>query len=309
MVVSRARRFLVVIIASLSLGAFGASSCDKGTAPQKTDAQTDKERLIESRKEQQEKRGELRDAVKSGASEEEIEKRKNQVTEGQKAIVQDKKEIREQKLREHRRIKAKPSPVANLPKTPNEEVSMITVSSKRIRGLMLFGSLLLGLIFAFWSKPSFSQTILSQEQAGSVLAIEKVAAQPDGTVTGEIRNNSKNTVRDVQLFIRNTFLWKDEFHPGKESPSAAFYRRSPGRYFRVDHYHLNSPLVRHCPGVRMADSKGRLFPSRDSPRLSHRANKTGSDEGRGTRGKKFPLDTRPSTFACLDIRHVVGACD
>jgi uncharacterized protein HemX len=98
MVVSRARRFLFVIIAALSLGAFGASSCDKGTAPQKTDAQTDKERLIESRKEQQEKRGELRDAVKSGASEDEIEQLKNQVKEGQKAIVQDKKEIREQKL-------------------------------------------------------------------------------------------------------------------------------------------------------------------------------------------------------------------
>jgi len=98
MVVSRARRFLFVIIVSLSLGAFGASSCDKGTAPQKTDAQTDKERLIESRKEQQEKRGELRDAVKSGAGEEEIEQLKNQVKEGQKAIVQDKKEIREQKL-------------------------------------------------------------------------------------------------------------------------------------------------------------------------------------------------------------------
>ena len=47
--------------------------------------------------------------------------------------------------------------------------------------------------------------------------------QGDGTVTGEIRNNSKNTVRDVQLFIRNTFLWKNEFHPGKESPSAVFY--------------------------------------------------------------------------------------
>jgi hypothetical protein len=100
---------------------------------------------------------------------------------------------------------------------------MIPFSSKRIRGLMLFGSLLLGLIFTFWSKPSFSQTVLSQEQAGNVLAIEKVAAQPDGTVTGEIRNNSKNTVRDVQLFIRSTFLWKNEFHPGKESPSVASY--------------------------------------------------------------------------------------
>ena len=98
MIVSGTKRFLLTIVALLVAGMLGASSCDKGTAPQKTDAQTDKERLIESRKEQQEKRGELRDAVKSGASEEEIEKRKSQVTEGQKAIVQDKKEIREQKL-------------------------------------------------------------------------------------------------------------------------------------------------------------------------------------------------------------------
>ena len=100
---------------------------------------------------------------------------------------------------------------------------MITLSSKQIRALTVFVSLLLGFILSFWPKPSFSQTVLSQQQAGSVLGIEKVAAQADGTVTGEIRNNSKNTVRDVQLFIRYTFLWKNEFHPGKESPSAAFY--------------------------------------------------------------------------------------
>ena len=83
--------------------------------------------------------------------------------------------------------------------------------------------LLLGLIPALWPKPSWSQTVLSQQQAGSVLTIEKVAAQADGTVSGEIRNNSKNTIRDVQLFVRHTFLWKDEYHPGKESPSAASY--------------------------------------------------------------------------------------
>src|SRR5262245_55810677 len=84
MIESRARRFLFVIIASLSLGAFGASSCDKGTAPQKTDAQTDKERLIESRKEQQEKRGELRDAVKWGGSEEERGQGTSQVRKDEK---------------------------------------------------------------------------------------------------------------------------------------------------------------------------------------------------------------------------------
>ena len=107
MIESRAKRFFLIIIASLAVGAFSASSfgadvSEKGTAteksPQKTDPQADKERLIESRKAQQQKRGELRDAVKSGASKDEIEKRKKQVKEGQKAIVQDKKEIREDRL-------------------------------------------------------------------------------------------------------------------------------------------------------------------------------------------------------------------
>ena len=98
---------------------------------------------------------------------------------------------------------------------------MITFSSKQHR--TIFIALVLGAIIGVSVESSFSQTVLTQQQAGNVLAIDKVAAQPDGSVSGEIRNNSKNTVRDVQLFIRSTFLWKDEFHPGKESPSAAFY--------------------------------------------------------------------------------------
>jgi len=107
MIASRTKSFLVVIVASLAVGAFsapsfGADADVKGTAteksPQKTDPQTDKERLIDSRKEQQQKRGELRDAVKSGASKDEIKQLQKDVKEGQKAIVQDKKDIREQKL-------------------------------------------------------------------------------------------------------------------------------------------------------------------------------------------------------------------
>jgi hypothetical protein len=100
---------------------------------------------------------------------------------------------------------------------------MITLTSKQTQICAILVSLLLGVVLAPGPKPSFSQNVLSQQQAGSVLAIEKLGVQGDGTVTGEIRNNSKNTVRDAQLFIRYTFLWKNEFHPGKESPSAAFY--------------------------------------------------------------------------------------
>src|SRR5262245_1253878 len=102
MIVRRSKRFFLIIVAALTAGvlsvpSFGADVSEK-TGSQKSDAQTDKERVIESRKEQQQKRKELRDAVKSGASKEDIEKRKQQVKKGQKAIVQDKKEIREQKL-------------------------------------------------------------------------------------------------------------------------------------------------------------------------------------------------------------------
>ena len=100
---------------------------------------------------------------------------------------------------------------------------MVALFSKQTRRETAFAALLLGLILSFWPKPSFSQTVLSQEQAQRTLTIENVAAQPDGSVSGEIRNNSKNTVRDVQLFVRHTFLWKNEFHPGKESPSVASY--------------------------------------------------------------------------------------
>ena len=100
---------------------------------------------------------------------------------------------------------------------------MITSLLKQTWTLTVFVSLLLGLVLALSPKPSFSQMVFSQQQADSVLRIENVAAEPDGSVSGVIRNNSKNTVRDVQLFIRSTFLWKNEFHPGKESPSVASY--------------------------------------------------------------------------------------
>jgi hypothetical protein len=100
---------------------------------------------------------------------------------------------------------------------------MVTTLLKETWVLAMFLSLLIGVVLGFGPNASWSQTVLSQQQAGSVLAIEKVATQPDGSVSGVIRNNSKNTVRDVQLFVRSTFLWKNEFHPGKESPSVASY--------------------------------------------------------------------------------------
>jgi hypothetical protein len=144
---------------------------------------------------------------------------------------------------------------------------MIAFLSKQTH-IPVFVSLLLGLILALWPKPSFSQTVLSQQQASSVLAIDKVAVQ-DGTVTGEIRNNSKNIVRDVQLFIRYTFLWKNEFHPGKESPSTAFYPKisgeiAPGKSLPFK-FMPSPPLPKRSHGQFLPPTVSqRLFSSRES---------------------------------------------
>jgi hypothetical protein len=102
---------------------------------------------------------------------------------------------------------------------------MTTFLSEQRWARTIFVALLVGLVL--WPEASFAQNVASQDQAGSVLTLENLSAQGE-TVSGVIRNKSPNTVRDVQLFIRYTFLWKNEFHPGKESPSGAFYSTVSG---------------------------------------------------------------------------------
>jgi len=104
---------------------------------------------------------------------------------------------------------------------------MITLLTKRTRNMPILVSLFFGLMLILSSRPLFAQNVASQGQAGSVLTIENLSVQ-DGTVSGVIRNKSPNTVRDAQLFIRYTFLWKNEFHPGKDDPSAGFYQTVSG---------------------------------------------------------------------------------
>jgi len=74
---------------------------------------------------------------------------------------------------------------------------------------------------------AISQTVLSKDQSSRVLVLNNVSAQ-DGVVSGELRNNSSNLVRDVQLLIRYEWLWKNEFHPGKDDPGSSVYYNVPG---------------------------------------------------------------------------------
>jgi hypothetical protein len=102
MFVRRAKRFVLVIVASLAAGAFGASlpGCDnpreRAQDAQRTDP--DKERVIQGREELHEKKTDLRGAVKEGENEAEIERRQKEIKEKKQEIVQDKKQIREEQL-------------------------------------------------------------------------------------------------------------------------------------------------------------------------------------------------------------------
>jgi hypothetical protein len=89
-----------------------------------------------------------------------------------------------------------------------------------------FASLLLGLAVANWPEVLFAQAVRSHEEAARVLVIDKPTVRGDA-VAGQIRNRSSHAVRDVQLFIRYTWLWDNEFKPGKDDPGVGFYHVVP----------------------------------------------------------------------------------
>src|SRR5689334_4348741 len=84
-----------------------------------------------------------------------------------------------------------------------------------------------GLMAIFSPGSALAQTALLRQDAGKTLEVSNVKVE-DGVVTGELRNNSDNTVRDAQVLIRYTWLWKNEFHPGSDDPSRSVYYTVPG---------------------------------------------------------------------------------
>jgi hypothetical protein len=76
-----------------------------------------------------------------------------------------------------------------------------------------------------WSLPATAapQQIVSARQAARVVDVTNVRAH-DGVVSGVLVNESPQTARDVQLLIRQPWIWNNERHPGANSPGrAGFY--------------------------------------------------------------------------------------
>jgi hypothetical protein len=110
-------------------------------------------------------------------------------------------------------------------------------------------SLILALILALTvtTLPTTAKaaTLLAQDQAAQIVTVRNVM-EKTGEISGEVVNNSKQTLRDIQLQILYSWRWKNEFHPGTDDPGRAVYTTvnkeiPPGQSVRFD-YRPSPPL-------------------------------------------------------------------
>ena len=79
------------------------------------------------------------------------------------------------------------------------------------------------LIFAFGAAPASTvpaATLLADKSA-QVVRLRNLSTG-ENQVSGEVGNNSKQPVRDVQLQILYAWRRGNEFHPGKDDPGQDF---------------------------------------------------------------------------------------
>jgi hypothetical protein len=99
---------------------------------------------------------------------------------------------------------------------------MKTALDRTLLSLFVLAGLTLGYHNSLWA-----QAIRDREASTRIVSIEKLSVT-DGSVSGEVVNHSRNTLRDVQLLIRYIWLWENETKPGNNDPSVSFYYNLPG---------------------------------------------------------------------------------
>jgi hypothetical protein len=121
----------------------------------------------------------------------------------------------------------------------------------RGRPIIATACLLVTMVLAL-PRPGVSQAVREREEIGRVLTLEKVSIAA-GAVSGEILNRSPNAVRDVQLFIRHTWLWDNETKPGNNDPGTSVYQTLPNEILpggRLPFTYTPSPQLPKTAGGR-----------------------------------------------------------
>ena len=88
---------------------------------------------------------------------------------------------------------------------------------QRYRALAFGFSLTVGVMRAGLA---WAENVAVADNTQKIVTVDNVAVR-NGVVSGEIVNHSKREVRDVELLIRHTWQWSNEFHPGDSDPGTA----------------------------------------------------------------------------------------
>ena len=72
------------------------------------------------------------------------------------------------------------------------------------------------------AQPQGKQKVISGPGAGE-LDLRDIKTRADGSVSGTVVNNTSSTMKGVRLLVKHTWYWKDERHPGEDSPGRSGY--------------------------------------------------------------------------------------
>jgi hypothetical protein len=70
------------------------------------------------------------------------------------------------------------------------------------------------------------EQVVPQNRLARDVAVRNVEVD-ESSVSGTVVNNTDKVLRNVQLMIRRSWLWDDEFHPGSNDPSRTEYYTVP----------------------------------------------------------------------------------
>jgi hypothetical protein len=71
--------------------------------------------------------------------------------------------------------------------------------------------------------PAAPPALVPAGQVARAVSLHDLVAQENGNFSAVLINDSSQPVRDVELLIVYSFLWKNERHPGDDDPGRSIY--------------------------------------------------------------------------------------
>jgi len=76
--------------------------------------------------------------------------------------------------------------------------------------------------------PKSTSIYTAGAQSSDALRLQNLEIGADGSVRGTLVSQSSNVIRDVKLLVNHVWHWKDEKHPGDDSPGRSTYYHITG---------------------------------------------------------------------------------